>query len=122
MEIAYTFLESVRTTQLKGIRGSPYKLRAFVRIPRVPSRLACAQELASAKVELSSDELRAAAERERARLEGPAGEIDGIGDSQGVGADSAPGFETLVGKTIEVRWRYHTVENGHRKQVLAHMR
>ena len=77
------------------------------------------RELASQRVELSAEELRAAAEQARTRLE-KAGEIDGVGDRQGVGADAAPKFDTLSGKSIEVRWRYYAKENGERKQVNAH--
>ena len=69
-------------------------------------------------MELSADELRAAAQRARARLEA-AGEIDRVWEQQGVGADAAPAFDSLLGKTIEVRWRYYTTENGERKQVCA---
>ena len=67
---------------------------------------------------MTADELRAAAERERIRLE-EAGEIDRVGDNLGVGADSAPAFDSLVGKTIELRWRYWTQEGNKRKQVRA---
>ena len=27
-------------------------------------------------------------------------------ERQGVGADAAPAFDTLVGKTLELRWKY----------------
>ena len=77
------------------------------------------KEMASHRVELSAAELRERAQQARARLEA-AGEIDCIGDNQGVGADAAPAFDTLVGKTIEVRWRYYAIEDGKRKQVRAH--
>ena len=62
------------------------------------------KELASQRVELNAEELRAAAEAARTRLE-EEGEIDRVGDRQGVGADGAPNFDSLLGKTIEVRWR-----------------
>ena len=74
-----------------------------------------ADELSSQRVELSAEELREAARRERVRLE-EAGEIDRVGDSLGKGADAAPAFDSLVGKTIEVRWRYWETEDGKRKQ------
>ena len=70
-------------------------------------------ELAGQRLKLSDAELRVAAERERARLEA-SGEIDHVGDRQ---PTHAPSFESLVGKMLEVRWRYYTVENGQRKQV-----
>jgi len=63
-------------------------------------------ELTDPRVELSPDELRAAAERARTRLENE-GQIDGVADRQGVGADAAPAFDSLEGKTFELRWRYH---------------
>ena len=77
-----------------------------------------AKELAAQRVEMTSDELRAAAERERIRLEAP-GEIDIVGDRLGVGADAAPSFDTLLGKTVEVRWRYWAKEDGKKKQAHA---
>mmetsp|Transcript_41660 Transcript_41660/g.95456 ORF Transcript_41660/g.95456 Transcript_41660/m.95456 type:complete len:177 (+) Transcript_41660:1498-2028(+) len=71
-------------------------------------------ELAAARTELSPEELRAAAEKERVRLE-ERGEIDIIGDRQPA---RPPPFESLVGKYIDIRWRYWTVsENGKRKQL-----
>ena len=75
-------------------------------------------ELADQRIELSADELRAAAERARARLEAE-GQIDSVWERQGVGADAAPTFDSLEGKTIELRWRYYTSENGKRKPVRA---
>ena len=68
------------------------------------------------KIRDKAEELRERAERARERLEA-AGEIDALEDRQGVGADAAPAFDTLQGKTIEVRWRYWSVENGKRQQV-----
>ena len=62
-----------------------------------------ASELSSQRVEMTADELRAAAERERIRLE-EAGEIDRVGDNLGVGADAAP-------VNLRIRYithRYHT--------------
>ena len=50
--------------------------------------------------------MRAAAERERARLEA-VGEIDRVWENQGVGADAAPKFDTLMGKSLELRWKYY---------------
>ena len=75
-----------------------------------------AQELAKGRVEMSPEELRAAAERERVRLE-EAGEIDRVGDSLGVGAAAAPKLNTLVGKTIEIRWRYWAKDGNKKTQV-----
>ena len=60
------------------------------------------------------------AERARSRLEA-AGEIDRVWESQGVGADAAPAFDTLKGKTIELRWRYYATEGDERKQVCARL-
>ena len=65
-----------------------------------------ALEIADYRAELSAEELRVAAERARARLEREC-QIDAVGDQQGVGADAAPSFDTLVGKTLEIRWRYY---------------
>lgn len=75
-----------------------------------------AKELTDQRIELSADELRAAAERARARLEA-AGQIDSVWEQQGVGTDAAPSFDTLEGKTIELRWRYYIIEDGKRKPV-----
>ena len=50
----------------------------------------------------SEEELREAAQRERERLEA-AGEIDAVADVQ---PPEAPTFDSLVGRWIEVRWRY----------------
>ena len=49
----------------------------------------------------SSDELRTLAERELERLE-EAGEVSIASDAQG----KVPAFNTLLGKEIEIRWRY----------------
>uniref|UniRef100_A0A6T9KI44 Uncharacterized protein n=1 Tax=Haptolina ericina TaxID=156174 RepID=A0A6T9KI44_9EUKA len=56
----------------------------------------------SARAKLSHEELLAAAQRERERLEA-AGEIDAVSDVQ---PPEAPLFDSLVGKWIGVRWRY----------------
>ena len=70
-------------------------------------------------MELSPAELRAAAEQERKRLEA-CGEIDRVEDVQGVGEEAAPAFDTLIGKTIELRWRYWSQEGTKKKQVHTH--
>ena len=62
-----------------------------------------AEQLAERHTELSPEQLRALAERERERLE-EAGEIDRVADAQPRG--EPPPFESLVDKEIEVRWRY----------------
>ena len=63
----------------------------------------------------SSDELRAAARRERLRLEA-VGEIDSVADAQL--SQKAPAFGDLLGRYIEVRWRYWDVgDDGKRKSV-----
>ena len=54
-----------------------------------------------------------AAERERGRLE-EAGEIDRVGDQM---PKEAPAFDALVGKELELRWRYWSKEGTKRKQV-----
>ena len=61
-----------------------------------------ADALAEERGELSEDEMFAAAQREFERLEA-AGEIDGVADAQ---PKTAPSFETLLGREIELRWRY----------------
>ena len=38
-----------------------------------------------------------------------------------MGADAAPAFDTLKGKTIELRWRYYATEGDERKQVCARL-
>ena len=65
-----------------------------------------AAAFAAERTELTPEELRAAAERERERLEA-AGEIDRVGDRQG---DTAPKFDTLVGRWLEIRWRYYVTD------------
>jgi hypothetical protein len=57
-----------------------------------------AEQLAERHTELTPEQLRAAGERERERLE-ESGEIDRVGDSQPKG--DAPSFDSLVGKV----WR-----------------
>ena len=52
--------------------------------------------------EIPPDELRRLAERERERLE-EAGEISIVSDAQ---PEKPPAFNTLLGKEIEIRWRY----------------
>ena len=66
-------------------------------------------------MELSSAELRAAAQREQTRLEA-IGEIDMADCRQPV---KAPAFDdSLVGKYVEIRWRYYYQDDdGKRKQV-----
>ena len=61
-----------------------------------------AEQLAERHTELTMEQLRAEAEREQERLQ-ECGEIDRVGDGQ---PDDAPSFDSLVGKRIEVRWRY----------------
>ena len=46
-----------------------------------------------------------------------AGEIDDVGDRLGVGSDAAPKFDSLLGKQVEIRWRYYTSEKGVKQQV-----
>ena len=65
-----------------------------------------AEELAGSRSQPSAEELRTAAKRERARLEA-AGEIDRVWEAQGIGADAAPSFDSLVAKTLELRWKYY---------------
>ena len=60
-------------------------------------------------MKMSPEELRAAAQREVLRLEA-SGEIDRVGDRQGVGASAAPAFDSMVGKTIEIRWCYRCTQ------------
>jgi len=61
-----------------------------------------AEELAQQHTELSPEQLQEAAERERERLE-ERGEISRVEDLQG---DEAPSFDSLIGKEIDIRWRY----------------
>ena len=68
--------------------------------------------LAEQRLEYSTEELRAKAVAERARLEA-AGEIDAVSDVQPA---VPPDFGDLEGKELDLRWRYYTVENGKRVQ------
>ena len=77
------------------------------------TKTAQAEAFAEAHSELSPDELLAAAERERERLE-DAGEISMVGDGQPA---VAPDFPSLVGRELDIRWRYWTKEGGKRKSV-----
>lgn len=61
-----------------------------------------AEELAAKYTELSVEEFREAAEQERERLQA-VGEIDRVSDLQPA---AAPSFASLVGRQVEVRWRY----------------
>lgn len=71
-----------------------------------------AAELAQDKVHLSPEQILEAAQQRRAELEA-AGDIDWVSDQQPypTGQGPTPGKD-LVGKTIEVRWRYRHVETG----------
>lgn len=71
------------------------------------------EELSEKHTELSPEEMLEAAERERERLE-EAGEIDRVGDQM---PKEAPAFDALVGKELELRWRYWSKEGTKRKQV-----
>ena len=61
-----------------------------------------AEELGQRHTELSPEQLREAAERERERLE-ERGEISREEDLQD---DEAPSFDSLVEKDVDIRWRY----------------
>ena len=79
-----------------------------------------AGRLANQRLSLSTAELLAAAERERARLE-TAGELDGVGDRQ---PKDAPLLDSsLVGKQLEIRWRYWrpTVQGEKGKKKAVHI-
>lgn len=71
-----------------------------------------ADALSADRVELSSAEVLAAAQQRRAELEA-AGEIDWVHDRQPFPTGQGPiPDKKLVGKRLEVRWRYKHVETG----------
>lgn len=73
-----------------------------------------AKGFAAQHQELPAAELRARAEKERERLEA-IGELDSVSDGQ---PRKAPAFDTLVGKLLDIRWRYWTrTEDNKRKGV-----
>ena len=63
------------------------------------TRTAQAEVLAEQRPELTDDELRAKAQLERTRLA-----ATGKGDAQ---PKSAPSFDSLLGRQLEIRWRYY---------------
>jgi hypothetical protein len=64
-----------------------------------------AEELAERHTELTPEQLREAAEKEQDRLE-QIGKIDRVGDGQPDLPKDWQAWDTLVGRQIEVRWRY----------------
>lgn len=78
-----------------------------------------AEELSDQRLSLSSEQMLALAEQKRAELEATF-ELDIVGDRQP--KDPPPLNETLVGKKLEINWRYWRVANagerGKKKQVL----
>ncbi|KAL1525976.1 hypothetical protein AB1Y20_020802 [Prymnesium parvum] len=71
-----------------------------------------AEALAEDQVRLSPAEVLGAAQKRRAELEA-AGEIDWVSDRQPYPTGQGPvPDKSLVGKTLEVRWRYRHVETG----------
>ncbi|KAL1502961.1 hypothetical protein AB1Y20_011032 [Prymnesium parvum] len=71
-----------------------------------------AEALAQDQVRLSPAEVLGAAQKRRAELEA-AGEIDWVSDRQPYPTGQGPvPDKSLVGKTLEVRWRYRHVETG----------
>lgn len=77
-----------------------------------------AEQLSDQRLSLSSEEMLAVAEQERARLEA-CGELDTVGDQQPPNAPLLT--EDLIGRKIEIRWRYwrkaKSGERGKKKQV-----
>lgn len=71
-----------------------------------------ANALSDDRIHLSAAEVLAAAQQRRAELEA-AGEIDWVNDRQPypTGQGPTPGKD-LIGKLLEVRWRYRHVESG----------
>lgn len=71
-----------------------------------------ALELSNDEVDLTSEDVLAVAQKRRAELEA-AGEIDWVSDRQPypTGQGPTPGKD-LIGKKLEVRWRYRHVETG----------
>ncbi|KAL1496522.1 hypothetical protein AB1Y20_016476 [Prymnesium parvum] len=71
-----------------------------------------ASALCSGRTELTAEQLLEAAQRRRVELEAT-GEIDWVGDRQPYAAGQGPTFDnSLVGKMLEVRWRYRCKETG----------
>ena len=127
-------MSSVPTPQLKEIVEEERTQRAAGELPEAapapvskrktfkelgtPS--AQAEALAEQRVVLSEEEMRERAKREWERLE-EAGEIERVGDAQPSLPKDWRAFDTLVGRLIEIRWRYYvkdpTKKSGRRGSV-----
>lgn len=71
-----------------------------------------ADELSNDRVDISSADVLAAARKRREELEA-AGEIDWVSDRQPFPTGQGPvPDKSIVGKTLEVRWRYRHLETG----------
>lgn len=71
-----------------------------------------ADALSDSRIELSSDELVAIAQKRRTELE-LAGEIDWLCDRQPFNTGQGPvPDKDLLGKTLEIRWRYRHKDTG----------
>lgn len=71
-----------------------------------------AASLSDDRVDLSAAELLTQAERRRRELE-DAGEIDWVSDRQPYPTGQGPTPDgSLIGKSLEIRWRYYHVETG----------
>lgn len=69
-----------------------------------------ADELSDDRIDLTSEEILAAAEKRRRELE-LAGEIDWVGDRQPKSSE-VPLDNSIVGVELEIRWRYRHKETG----------
>ena len=99
------------TGELPSVAPAPQaKRKTFKELGELTEQ---AKAFAEQHQELPAAELRARAEKERERLE-VAGELDSVSDGQ---PKKAPKFDTLVGKLLDIRWRYWTTEAGKRKGV-----
>lgn len=77
-----------------------------------------AESLSDDRTDMTSEEIRALAERRRRELE-LAGEIDWVCDRQPPSSE-VPLDNSLVGVEIEVRWRYRNKDTGEPMYIWAH--
>ena len=90
---------------------SPAPLMPRKTFRELGTRTKQAAEFAEEEIALTSEELRERAVRARERLQA-AGEIDMLEDEQ---PEDPPRFDSLVGVTLEINWRYWIREDGKRK-------
>ena len=103
-EIVEEECEQRAAGELPEAAPAPVSKRKTLKELGTPS--AQAEALAEQRVVLTDEELRERAERERERLEST-GEVDRVADAQPDLPKDWRAWDTLVGRQVEVRWRYY---------------